>query len=323
MNKNTLKCVIVTSVISFSTVSIAVECKMNETYVHNGKNKNTKIYTSESGLPSIFYSSNMDVNTDGAARSYHPDDPNGKTIAYNNIANAITKAWHADGTLITCDGGDAAKRRGACYSEYINAFIGAKNVNFSDTKFPRIETTYIIPWKKDAALGWDVPCTIKSGKNEGFFISQTSARVNPSGDKCDQTTYLDSLTVNAVVRSGGARWKSQGIITDDGDLVIVRNNDTGKISYAIQGDVGPSKNIGEGTIALTSDLSGISISSNATYSEIRKLVVKNADYLIFPSHDAIKQYSNQKELTQDLINDYGKEIFDKWGGVERLNSCSG
>lgn len=294
-------------------------CGMDHAYTH--KDTGTRIFSAESDIPSLYYKSHMNVNTDGAARSYHPQDPNGSSIAYNNIANAITVAWNASGSRITCDNGKAKNRKGACYAEYIRAFEGARDLNYHPDKFPRVKTGSMIPWSVSEPHNWARPCQIPDGPNQGFFVSQTSLHLKP-GPECDQSIYVDSLAINAVVRTKKTSWKSQGIVTDDGDLVVLRNRKNGTIAYAIHGDSGPADAVGEGSIALTASLSGKTVLPSDTYQQIKKLSVDSVDYLIFPANDVIRHYGKLQTITQDMIDRYGAEVFEKWGGLARLESCS-
>lgn len=301
----------------FTNIAYANQCGMDMRFSLS----DTKVYSATSGVSSLFYKSNMDVNTDGAARSYHPDDPRGESLAYNNMGNAITKAWNHRGRKITCDSGNASNRIGSCFNEYISAFIGARDSNYHPGVFPRIETKYIIPWSYDEQLGWSVPCTIKSGPNKGFFVSQTSLRLK-HGDQCDPSLYVDGLNINAVVYPSHAGWSSMGVITDQGDLVVTRNSDTGVIAFALHGDAGPSNKIGEGSIALAAELLGQAVPENAVYSQISKLALPNVEYLVFPAHDVERYFRNTGGVTQSRINEYGTKVFAEWGGIERLDQCA-
>jgi hypothetical protein len=312
--------VILTALIFLPVDALSVSCDMKHSYSHQGKTV-TKIYSSELKTPSLYYRANMDVNTDGTAKSYHPMDPEGKTKAFNNIGNMITVAWNASGKKITCDGGNAANRKGPCFTEFLNAFIGARNNQYNPNKFPKIETEGIIPWRLDSELGWKMPCTNEEDSFKGFFISQTSVNINPQLGICDQNRYVDSLTINAVVYPKKTIWKSQGIVTDGSDLVVTRNRANGQIEFAIHGDKGPKNKIGEGSIALTSALLKKNVSSDATYSQISNFVVPSVDYIVFPANDVVKHYKGSK-IDQSKINEYGAKVFKEWGGLERLDTCS-
>lgn len=319
-NKSRMICValLATSVIPVSSNAMTALCGMTQKYTHGSTG--VKIFSSSQGVPSIFYHSKMNVNTDGAARSYHPDDPNGSRIAYNNMANAITEAWSASGRKITCDNGKAKNRKGSCYVEFIRSFEGARDINYNPNRFPKFKTTNIIPWEVDTSVGWSVPCQNKSKENAGFFVSQTSLRLK-GGNSCDQGVYVDSLSINAVVYPGYTSWYAQGVLTDKGDLVVTRNRDTGAFAFAINGDAGPSEKVGEGTIALASLLSGKEVLPTDTYKDVKKLALESVDYLVFPANDIVKHFGREHDITQEDINVYGEEVFGAWGGVARLDAC--
>lgn len=115
---------------------------------------------------------------------------------------------------------------------------------------------------------------------------------------------------------------SQGVPTDDGDLVVVRDMDNGKIAFAINGDRGPRNAIGEGTIALTATLSGVNLSGQETYDQIRKLARSRVQYITFPKDDIRRLVGIGKPFTQNDIDNFGKKVFEEWGGIERLAACS-
>lgn len=273
-----------------------------------------KIYSSKSGLPALFFTADMDVNTDGAARSYHPDDPRGERLAFNNMGNAISKMFDAKGRDITCE-----PRQNVCFTRFIQTFEAARDAGYAPTGAPRIETKKMIPWRMDPATGWKKPCTIQGGPHAGYFISQTAVIVDDTRAECDQARYLDSLTINANVLPQGIKWQSQGVTTDKTDLVVARDRQTGRIAFAINGDYGPADKIGEGSIALAAALSGTALTGQETYQKIKSLKRSEVDYLIFPNQD-IRRLTGGR-FTQADIDRLGKMAFEKWGGLARLNAC--
>lgn len=274
----------------------------------------TPILSSAAGVPAIFFNADVDVNTDGASRSYHPADPQGRTRALNNIVNALTGAWEANGAPINC-----TPKRGACFMRYIRAFEGARDSNWAATGAPRVATRHIIPWRMDARLGRSVPCTISSGPYAGYFVSQTSFIVDPAKPDCSQEKYLDAMQFNAAVLPGGASWHSQGRRAAIGDLVVVRSPTSGRIAFAILGDAGPRRSIGEASIALAAQLRGQSVAPNASYAQIRALALRDGQYLIFPGTNIRR--SVRGALSQADIDRVGSALFAQWGGAERLASC--
>lgn len=274
----------------------------------------TSIYAAETGVASLYYSAKLAVNTDGSSRSYHPDDPRAQRLALNNIANAISAIHGPDGSNLDC-----SPRRGACFQTYIEAFEKARDGKWKPSGTYRIKTDGMIPWKKDAVLGWNVPCTIPSGKSAGYFVSQTSFLLDPSKPVCDQERYLDSLTYNAIVLPRGTKWASQKQIAKDGDLVVVQNLKNRAIAFAIVGDRGPAKDLGEGTIALAARLGQKTLSGQETYGEIKKLALPQVQYLVFPGVSIGKTKAGG--FLQSDVDQAGQELLDRWGGISRLDAC--
>jgi hypothetical protein len=177
----------------------------------------------------------------------------------------------------------------------------------------------IIPWRRDEALGRDVPCTITEAPAVGYFVSQTAVVVDDSRDICDQTRYLDSLTFNAQVLPRAANWRAQGVVTDGTDLVVARDAQTGRIAFGINGDVGPKDKLGEGSIAFVAALAGVTLTGSEGAGDIRRLVRPDVEYLVFPTRDVRKlagagyrKPTSTASLPRRLL---------RGGGEERLAAC--
>jgi hypothetical protein len=293
--------------------SLAETCDLAEAARHRDMQQ-TQVYASEGGVPALYFRADMDVNTDGAARSYHPDDPRGRERALNDIANAITRILDAEGRDITC-----APRRGSCYQRFIATFEAARSARYSPRGQPRIETTQIIPWRRDEQLGWDVPCTITEGPDAGFFVSQTAVVADAARGVCDHRRYLDSLAFHANVLPRGVTWSSQGVETDLTDIVAARDVTTGAIAFGINGDTGPSDKLGEGSIAFVAALAGAWLSGSETYRQLRALARPDVQYLIFPTNDIRRIMRGG--FTQADIDRVGTEVLAAWGGTARLDAC--
>jgi len=306
--------VVLVSIVWGDGRSAAIECEMAEVVRHNDAGR-TRIYAANAGRASLYFRSDLDVNTDGAARSYHPDDPRGKTRALNNMGNALTKIFDQEGRDVTC-----SPRRGACFNLLISTFEQARDAGYSPGAHPRVETKGIIPWRFDARRGWKVPCTIPDGPSAGFFVSQTSLEVDRARDECDQRRYLDSLSFNAIVLPRNVSWRSQGVATDEGDLVVVRDIASGRIAYAITGDRGPAQALGEGTVALAASLANRNLEGDETYQQIKTLARPDVQYVIFPMDDIRRIMSGP--FTQQDVNDVGERLFSDWGGGDRLDACA-
>lgn len=295
-------------------ISAAAECGMGSPVRHIDPDR-TRIYASPAGIPSIYFHADVDVNTDGSSRSYHPADPRGRNVALNNIGNAISGIWDARGRPIDC-----APRRGACFTRYIDTFVAARDSGWNPVGHPRVATDGMIPWKLDSTIGRRVPCTIRTGPYRGFFVSQTSFFVDPSQPECEQSRYIDSLAFQAAVLPKRTNWTSQSQRANAGDLVVVHSPTTGRTAYGIIGDAGPADGIGEASVAMAAYLRNRPVSPNATYQEIKALALDSAQYVIFPG-ESVRSHI-QGPLTQEAINRVVEPVFTRWGGPARLAQCS-
>lgn len=278
--------------------------------------KQTSILASTSGEKALYFASDLDVNTDGAARSYHPEDPRGQSLALNNMGNAITRIFDSAGRNITC-----SPRSGACYTRFIETFEAARDAGYPASGAPRIETARIIPWRMDPRLGRQVPCTITSGPFEGYFVSQTALVVNSQARICDQSRYLDAMKMNAIVLPRGVSWSSQGTVTDGGDLAVVLDEQTGRHAFALVGDRGPAKSIGEGTVALAAALGNKMVPGDANFRTIKRLKREKVHTVIFPTRDVPRLTGGN--FTQADVDRLGQEALQAFGGIDRLRACAG
>ena len=136
----------------------------------------------------------------------------------------------------------------------------------------------------------------------GYYISTTSLE-DPKSDRHDPRRYVDSEAINFVVLPGRL-----GLGVKLGDLGVAIHPTTGSSAYAIYGDVGPAQKIGEASIALANALG---IPSNPKSGGVGHGVV----YIIFPGT------TEGWPLTQEDIDKKGIELFDKWGGMDRVKDC--
>jgi hypothetical protein len=302
--------------IMFSTVARSTECGMTLGWDFRGEDDvpAANIYKADKGIPSIFYRADMDVNTDGGPRSYHPLDPRGKTKALNNIVNAISGIYHRyGGKWIGCK-----PKSGACFDRYVEVFEEARDAKYdpaADIRWVMIDG--MIPWKRDEKLKRAVPCVVQSGPYKGYFVSQTAYRLK-MGDECDPSIYLDSVTINSNVLPKFTHWESQGAMTDGFDLIVVISPDN-RVVYGINGDRGPATSIGEVSVALAADMKEVKLNGDETYKEVKGLTLDDVSYLIFPKID-VKRLKGAG-FTQADINQIGADAFKEWGGLERLKSC--
>ncbi len=270
----------------------------------------TQIWTTPNGVASLLFVAHLDVNTDGAARSYHPDDPRGKTLALNNIANATSSIHAADGSDLAC-----APIKGECFERYIRTFEAARDARWVPAGAPQWRSSGMIPWQKTAG-GDQVPCTITDGPFKGFFVSATAFPADQDKGPCDQARYLDSLSFHAVVLPGRTPWAAA---VANGDLAVIQDLQSGRIAFAIVGDRGPRNALGEGTIGLAATMSGVTLTGTETYAQVKKLARPRVLYLVLRGQGIRQRVPGT--LTQALIEQHARSAYEAWGGDARLAAC--
>ena len=136
----------------------------------------------------------------------------------------------------------------------------------------------------------------------GFYISTTSLE-DENCDRKDPRRYVNAEAVNFVVLPGRL-----GLGAKLGDFAVVLRPSTGAYDYAVYADVGPASKIGEASIALAAAL-GVP-SSPKTGG-----VGHGIAYIVFPGS------AQNWPLSQPEIDQYGAQLFSKWGGLEKAKAC--
>lgn len=304
--------------ISLSPIPALADCGMSLGWENPGTS--TAIYKDLSGSDpsrySIFYQAKGAINTDGAPKSYHPDDPRGRNNkALNTVVNAMEPRPYdrVNKRSIPCPMGG---ERG-CYSEWVAAFENAKAMDFGPDARWLVRFSDIIPTIR-TPQGVDKPCIQDSSSPApGYYVSATHATWE-GGDKCKQSIYVDASKFNGNVVPGGSAWGRPGRPTDSFDLVVMMV-DGGDPIYGINFDSGPKDSIGEVSIAAAAALQGKDVDKYTSYPAIVTLALEHINYLVFPEVD-IKRYFGGR-FTQQQLDEYGAEVFEAWGGVERLKAC--
>jgi Fungal chitosanase of glycosyl hydrolase group 75 len=134
----------------------------------------------------------------------------------------------------------------------------------------------------------------------GFYVSTTSL-MDSSQPARSPLRYIDSESVPFFVLPSKPKFHSKQKL---GDLAMIFNNDTGKYHWAIYADVGPSNQIGEGSMALAKAL-GLSDSpkTGGTEKEIIAMVMFAGSSLGWP-----------KEFYE--LGKAAYKLWDAWGGYE-------
>jgi len=138
----------------------------------------------------------------------------------------------------------------------------------------------------------------------GFYVSTTALYDRDNPNPRDPHRYVDAATIPYVVLHPVALNYAKL-----GDFATVANLQNGKISAAIVADESaPNLPVGEGSIALAQAL-GIDASPRTGGKD------GDVAYLIYPHSGN----GRPRELEEVVVN--AKQLFDAWGGLDRLNAC--
>jgi hypothetical protein len=219
----------------------------------------------------------MAIDSDGAGRTYHPEDPLGQGVC-QRIASADGKAslsgicaldqFSSGGTYLFNGSQKLGRSTFAANWSAIWPKIRDKSLKsfvLADAYGPEVPRDfYLFHWRergltavfRDNIIPKDrtgYPCRFNTASElrNGYFISSTTlqTRAPTREDGCAPDRYLDSETVPFVVLPKGGFGKVQ-----IGDIAVVRHKD--RTVYAIVGDAGPASKFGEGSIALNAKLLG-------------------------------------------------------------------
>jgi hypothetical protein len=137
----------------------------------------------------------------------------------------------------------------------------------------------------------------------GFFVSSTALE-DSDYSRTDPRRYVDSESVPYIVlpghMTGGASL---------GDFAMVVNRRNGKTTSAICGDIGSRSKIGEASMATAK---GVGVPESPRNGGVSAKIIF---YLVFVGS------GNHRPRTQAEIQQNGKSLFAKWGGIARVDSC--
>jgi len=142
------------------------------------------------------------------------------------------------------------------------------------------------------------PVIQRTGPYRGYYVSTTSLQRENIRDPRNPKKYLDATRIPYIALP--ADFARQFGITL-GDFAVVVNNETGRLTYAIYGDVGPQGRVGEGSIALANKLG---VPSNPRHDSVPDGIT----YLVFPGSGG----SAVKSITLNRINSAGSRLYRTW-----------
>ena len=235
----------------------------------------------------LVFSSQMQVNTDGAPDSYHPDDI-GITHICNGVSVGADCVWRAN-----------------CLADFNKAkaegFNGPTKICFFAMATQQNGTPII------------------QGPNDpkpGYFVS-TTALQQPGVDRKTPQAQLDSNRIPFIVIP--RHWQQSATPgLKLGDFAVVLRKSTGQMSSAIVGDLGPKRKLGEGSVALHQALGNdpfrMRFGKRRAWQGIGG---RDVMYAVFPNSG-----KSGEQITKELIDTEGAQLLGKFGGKEKLLACA-
>lgn len=241
------------------------------------------------GARPLAFVSTLKVNTDGTRISYHRDDPRGRRLAINNILNAMRAGRISDFERAAANDWEPVEETWRILSDHV------------------IE--------RDAATG--KPCVTA----DGFLLSMTAspARAEGAVGDCDPDKWIDALRVPAAVLPGGTNGFSRWAARARSPVLAVTVDRPARRSFGIVGDIGPSDEIGEASVAMNRELNGLpgdAVPANREDAKDRFQAPRSL-VIVFPGT------ANRAglPLTPERVGAHAQEAFEAWGGEARLESC--
>jgi hypothetical protein len=234
----------------------------------------------------IAFASQMQVNTDGAPDSYHPDDI-GITHICNGVSLGASCTWEA---------------------QCLPTFRQAKAENFRGP-------TRICFF---AMVADNAGVPVIQGANDprpGFFVATTALK-QPGADARTPAGQVDSNTVPfAVIPRTWQSGRDPGPHLGDFGIAVRRSN--GKVVPFVIADIGPRRKLGEGSVALHQALDNDPFQMRFGVRRARRGIGHpDVFYVMFPG-TAVRD----EKFTAEMVQAHVQRSLAAFGGEERLRTC--
>jgi hypothetical protein len=134
---------------------------------------------------------------------------------------------------------------------------------------------------------------------------------------CDQSKWIDALTVPTFVLPGGSKFQQGGATV--GNVAVALTLGDHRMALGIVGDTGPAMEIGEASVEMNRILNGLpagAIPANRADAEERFQGPKTI-LLVFPG--AANRTS--QPINASTVNAFAEARLKAWGGEDRLAAC--
>lgn len=235
----------------------------------------------------VAFASQMQVNTDGAPDSYHPDDI-GITHICNGVSVGASCTWKAE-----------------CLPEFRQAkaegFRGPARICF----FAMATDSAGIPLIQGDA-----------DPRPGYFVSTTALK-QPGENVRTPQAQLNSNTVPFAVIPGN--WQTSGKPGPKlGDFGVAYRRSNGKLAYFIVGDIGPRNKLGEGSVALHQTLGNDAFVMRFGVRRARQGIGgRDVMYLLFPN-----SARPGTRIDAASVEGVASPLLATFGGIDRVKECA-
>ena len=152
-----------------------------------------------------------------------------------------------------------------------------------------------------------------TGEFAGFYVSETSYE-NKSLPAIDSARYLDPRFIQYIVLPGSLAPEAHL-----GDLAVAYDPLTRKTAFAVFGDVGPSAESGEASLATLKRLGFQVNDGKSSPAEDRSDML----FLVFPNTFQELEQVERWPHKQATIDRLANRELRRWGGIRRLGQVAG
>jgi hypothetical protein len=250
--------------------------------------------------------SKMNINIDGYARAYHPD--NAKAGALIHLCNA-GRVFLPDGTRY-----EGSESNTTCTGRFMTDVKRIGQAGWMDASVGAVQWYGILGEGSATIAGNKIdavkPVVQKDGS--GFYVSPTALADAAIADPAAQARYVNPLHIaSAVMPRALAR---KGVVM--GSFGVAYH--TGKriaVPFVV-GDQGPR--IGEGSVALARQVSGLDLTDDITRANRFEGQVDTRDVLWVFFGDTPGTFDSKNESS---LMESARAAFERWGGERRLLQC--
>ena len=250
--------------------------------------------------------SGMNINIDGYAKAYHPNNREAGAVLHLCVGARI---WLPDGSFY-----EGSNPPANCTGKFMADLARIAAAGWQDP------TVGVVEWYGVAAEGSVKMAgrTVRSVKpllqkdGSGFYVSPTSLVDKAVADVADQRRYLNPLRVPSAVLPRSLA--QQGVAL--GSFGVAIHTKTLKAVPFVVGDGGPK--VGEGSPALARQVAGLLPSDDINLKNRYAGQVDKPEVLWVFFADPPQPFDHQQEAN---VATNARAAFDRWGGDARLAQC--